>query len=175
MVTLAVGPFAMLSSLAPTAIKLGQNMSTTRMQALQNVGTALADASSASTAQMSFTASWPGAAGTKGTRPQVVSTSSRADVVAARPFTSNVLEGDKAHYVNVEAPGLAAGDLAVSVENDRVVVRSDSRDWSTAFSIPDGVERDQISAKFDDGVLRVTMPKTSDTARRDIPIKTGNG
>jgi HSP20 family protein len=173
-----MGPLAMLSGLAPAAMKLGQNMSRTRMQALQSIGTALADASCMGTTQTQTTTGMSTCAsgcGTKSTRPEFVSSSSgRIEITTMRPFSANTSEGDKAHYVHVEVPGLSAGDLTVSVENDRVVVKSDSRDWRTAFTIPDGVERDKISAKFDDGVLRVVMPKSTESARRDVPIRTGS-
>ncbi|MFI4926456.1 MAG: Hsp20/alpha crystallin family protein [Burkholderiales bacterium] len=151
-------------------------MSQTRMQALQNIGTALADASSAATTttQMSGMSTGAATCTTKSTRPQFMAAGARVDIATTRPFTANTSEGDKAHYVHVEVPGLSAGDLSVSVESDRVVVKSDSRDWRTAFSIPDGVERDKISANFNDGLLRIVMPKTADTARREIPVRSGD-
>ncbi|MBK6007657.1 Hsp20/alpha crystallin family protein [Ramlibacter ginsenosidimutans] len=149
-------------------------MSQTRMQALQIIGTALADASSAATTQMAGTSTVAGTCTTKSTRPQLMPAAARVDIVTTRPFTANTSEGDKAYYVHVEVPGVSAGDLSVSVESDRVVVKSDSHDWRTAVSVPDGVERDKISANFDDGLLRIVMPKTADTARREITIRTGS-
>jgi HSP20 family protein len=41
-----------------------------------------------------------------------------------------------------------------------------------SFSIPDGIQADKVEAKFKDGVLTVTLPKTAEakTKEKAIPV-----
>ncbi len=103
-----------------------------------------------------------------------------------------VSETDEEFRVKAELPGLDEKDIEVNVERDRVTIRGEKRreqeekkrnyhltevsygQFSRAFALPDGVDRDKAKAQFKKGVLTLTLPKTEQakTERKRIEIAT---
>lgn len=102
----------------------------------------------------------------------------------------DVAETDKALTLTADLPGVEEKDIALTVtdnvltlsgerksesegsdRNYRVVERSHGR-FTRSFQLPDGVEVDQITARFDKGVLTVVLPKAERPATevKRIPI-----
>jgi Molecular chaperone (small heat shock protein) len=94
----------------------------------------------------------------------------------------NVKEDDKAYTMEVAAPGIRKefcrvsinedGNLKVAIENKTEHKDEDRKqhylrrefsytNYEQNYSLPDDVERDQISAKVEHGVLTVVLPKKS--------------
>ena len=91
----------------------------------------------------------------------------------------NVRENDNEYYIDVAAPGLKKGDFNVSYDNGRLSISSEQkaeheekdgekvtrREFSyqafqRSFSVPENtVNADKILAKYDNGILHVTLPK----------------
>lgn len=90
----------------------------------------------------------------------------------------NVLENENGYTVKVAAPGLTKDDFSVSLDADgnlsvkmekhtdenekegRYVRREwDYSKYEQAFTLPDDVDKEQISASVADGVLTVQLPK----------------
>ena len=92
----------------------------------------------------------------------------------------NVKEGEKAYTMELAAPGIKKeycrvsindeGNLTIAIENKAEHKNEDKhhhylrREFSYSnyeqnYTLPDDVVRDQISAKVEDGILTVTMPK----------------
>jgi HSP20 family protein len=101
---------------------------------------------------------------------------------------TNVFEAKESFVVKAEVPGVAESDVAVSVEDDALVIRGERKSavpegytahWrersSIAFTrklpLPTRVDADQVSATLKDGVLTVTLPKAKDTLPRQIAVK----
>jgi len=94
----------------------------------------------------------------------------------------NVKESDKNYTMELAAPGIKKeycrvginddGNLTVAIENKVEHQHEDKHhhylrrefsysNYEQSYSLPDDVERDQITAKVEDGILTITMPKTA--------------
>jgi HSP20 family protein len=102
-----------------------------------------------------------------------------------------VAEDDKAYTITAELPGLAAGDVDVSIAGASLVIKGEKHNevskaaknyylservygaFERSFYLPEGVDRDHIKAELANGVLAVTLPKTeaAQTQPRKIDIK----
>jgi len=93
----------------------------------------------------------------------------------------NVKEDDKAYTMEVAAPGIKKefcrvninddGNLSIAIENKLEHKEEDKKqhylrrefsytNYQQAYTLPDDVDKDQISAKVEHGVLTVVLPKT---------------
>lgn len=102
----------------------------------------------------------------------------------------NVHENDKEFTVEVAAPGLSRDDFKVDYENGRLTVSSEKKEedkeekdgkvtrrefnyqaFQRSFSVPEElIKVDDISAKYSDGLLKVSLPKTEEAKPK--PAKT---
>ncbi|HYC15345.1 MAG TPA: Hsp20/alpha crystallin family protein [Stellaceae bacterium] len=102
----------------------------------------------------------------------------------------DVVEKDDAFVVSAELPGLDEKNLEVEVSGDVLTIKGEKREekeekgkntylserrygsFQRSFGLPDSVERGKIAARFEKGVLKVTLPKTSEavTQQKKIPI-----
>ena len=93
----------------------------------------------------------------------------------------NVKESETEYTMEVAAPGIKKeycrvginddGNLTVAIENKVEHKHEDKHNhylrrefsytnYEQNYTLPDDVERDKISAKVEDGILTITMPKT---------------
>ena len=92
----------------------------------------------------------------------------------------NVKEDEKAYTMELAAPGIKKeycrvgindeGNLTIAIENKQEHKNEDKHhhylrrefsysNYEQSYTLPDDVVKDQISAKVEDGILTVTMPK----------------
>ena len=64
----------------------------------------------------------------------------------------NVKESEKAYTMELAAPG-------IKKEYCRVSINDEGKLTIANYTLPDDVVKDQISAKVEDGILTITMPK----------------
>ena len=90
----------------------------------------------------------------------------------------DVSEGEKDYTVTAELPGLEEKDIEVTVTDHLLTIKGEKSyekeeknkdhhvseraygSFQRAFTVPDGVDAEKISAALAKGVLTVTMPKT---------------
>jgi len=101
----------------------------------------------------------------------------------------DVKEVDGKYLVNAEIPGVNKDDIHVTVEGNRVSISAEARQEkeakegekliccersygmvSRSFSLADEVDENQITAKYDNGVLELTLPKKPGASRKEISI-----
>ena len=92
----------------------------------------------------------------------------------------NVKESETAYIMELAAPGIKKeycrvaindeGNLTIAIENKQEHKQEDKHhhylrrefsysNYEQSYTLPDDVVKDQISAKVEDGILTVTMPK----------------
>ena len=92
--------------------------------------------------------------------------------------------------LTAELPGLARDQIEIHAEDSRIVIRGARSagpgkeisceqfhrverghgQFSRAFSLPEPIDVDAVSADLKDGVLTVTIPKTTDRGSRRIDV-----
>ena len=90
----------------------------------------------------------------------------------------DVKESDKAYTVHAEVPGVSKEDIHVSLDGSVVTLRAEVRQQdsqskdekvlrteryygavSRSFQLPQDIDQTQAKAKYDNGVLTLTLPK----------------
>ena len=100
---------------------------------------------------------------------------------------TNIHETDKAYVLTMEVPGVNKKHLDVNVEGNDLIVSAEkaekteakgllrreirSEKFRRSFTLDNTVDRGQISAKLEDGILRITLPKTSESVGRQIDVE----
>lgn len=94
---------------------------------------------------------------------------------------ADVYEDAEAYHVRLELPGVRKEDIQVDVQDRLLQVSAERRetsgDKSTSFSlsrsitVPEGVATDGISAKLEDGLLHLRLPKQEQRQPRSIEIQ----
>ena len=101
----------------------------------------------------------------------------------------DVSEDDGNYIVTAELPGTKREDVIVELEDDVLTIRGEKRNereekrekrriversygtFSRSFTLPSNADGEKISAKFDNGVLTVTIAKRPETKPRVVDIK----
>lgn len=92
-------------------------------------------------------------------------------------FKVDISEDEQAIYVSADMPGMSKEDVKVSLEDDILCISAErkqeeeekkkgyhriERTWgsmSRSFSVGENVDPENIVASYDNGVLKVTIPK----------------
>ena len=100
------------------------------------------------------------------------------DLPAEPEIKMDVAEDDKAYHVKAEVPGVKKEDIHVSVEGNQVSITAEVKKEkeekkgttvlrseryygtrSRTFTLMHDVDQDKAEAKFQDGILELTLPK----------------
>ena len=99
---------------------------------------------------------------------------------------TNINESDKEFRLTMEMPGVERKDVDVAVENDYIVITGEktekteaegllrreirSETFRRSFLLDSSVDRENIKAKLESGVLKVTLPKKAESVGRKVTI-----
>jgi HSP20 family protein len=93
----------------------------------------------------------------------------------------NVLEKDKEFEIELAAPGLEKKDFNITVDNGVLTISCEKEtekedkdknytrreysytNFSRSFTLPDNVNADKVNARYENGILRLTLPKTKES------------
>lgn len=112
-----------------------------------------------------------------------------ADFSEMRAPAVDLIERENEIVVRAELPGVKKEDISVSLGADSITIETLSKkeeeeekgDYrrreirSSAFSrnvsLPSNVDAEAAKAVFNDGVLEITLPKTSEAKGRKVPVE----
>lgn len=98
----------------------------------------------------------------------------------------NVVENHNEYKVNLAAPGLKKSDFQIDVEGNMLTISSEKEEskeekdeqytrkefsyssFSRSFSLPEDVKQDKIEAVYEEGVLKISLPKREDAKTKSI-------
>lgn len=120
----------------------------------------------------------------------------RGDLVDSSPFYTegwspavDISETKDAYIVNAELPGIKKDDIKITMNGNVLTLRGDKKSESEkkdgtfnriersygvferSFSLPVSVESDAIEARYNDGVLTVTLPKKEEAKEKVIDVR----
>ena len=105
----------------------------------------------------------------------------------------DLVEAEDHFVLKADLPGLSEDDVNVEVQDGTLAIsgerhaehESHERGWyriersfgsfNRSLTLPDGVDADAISARFENGVLEVRIPKPEERKPRRVEISGGNG
>ena len=101
----------------------------------------------------------------------------------------DISETDDGFIVTADVPGMSAESIKISVANNVLTLRGEKKNvreeteenfhrvervfgaFERTFSLPSGVEPENIRAKYKDGVLRVRLPKSKEAKPQEIKVE----
>jgi HSP20 family protein len=113
----------------------------------------------------------------------------RQDFAWASKPAVDVVEKEKTYEIIAELPGLDEGDIEVKLANGGITIKGAKKEekeeknknyhlherrfgsFERYFSVPEGVDVDKIEAKFNKGVLTLTLPKKPEAQKPEKKIE----
>jgi len=105
----------------------------------------------------------------------------------------NVMESKDNYQVSLAAPGLRKNDFKIDLDGNMLIISSEKEEekqdndtrytrkeysyssFSRSFNLPEGVNQDKIEASYQDGILRVVLPKKEESKKlavsKNIAVK----
>lgn len=101
----------------------------------------------------------------------------------------DVLEDNDKFTLKAEVPGMTEKDVKITVEENAISIHGEKKEekeekglhyhklersygaFSRNFQLPSNINRDQISAQYRDGILEITLPKTTQSKPKIVEIK----
>lgn len=98
-----------------------------------------------------------------------------SDVVKSNPLV-NIIEGENEFIIELAAPGLKKADFGIQLEKDLLTVSTKNEEkedtesasykrrefnfnnFERTFTLPETVDGEKIGAKYQNGVLKITLP-----------------
>lgn len=96
----------------------------------------------------------------------------------------NIMETKDNFMIEVAAPGMKRDDFKITLDNNMLIISSETEEnseekdedytrkefyyssFQRSFTLPQSVIADKISAKYSDGILNITVPKTEEAKKK---------
>lgn len=121
-------------------------------------------------------------------------TAEEGSVITSSWFApTDVTEDTDGIQISIELPGVDPNQVRLSLENNILTVRGEKKpqveegsdrvhrferkygQFERAFVLPNTVDPDRVDARYEHGVLFVTVPKAERAKPREIPVKASAG
>ena len=104
----------------------------------------------------------------------------------------DVAESDDDFMVKASLPGINPDDLEITFNDNQLTIKGDVKEdteldeahyhlrerrygaFTRSIKLPSGIESDKIEAKYDDGVLKLRLPKAEEVKPKRIAINNGS-
>jgi HSP20 family protein len=104
----------------------------------------------------------------------------------------NITEKQDHYEISLAVPGMKKNDFSIDVEGNMLTISAEMEEqkeekeqkhtrrefnyssFSRSFTLPEGVVRDKIDASYENGLLKLMVPKTEEArkpASKHIPVK----
>ncbi len=101
----------------------------------------------------------------------------------------DIHESENAYIITAELPGLKKNEVKITLDNNIITIRGEKKDeqekktlhshrlersyglFERSFTLPATVKTDNVDARFDDGILTVTLPKAEEAKQKLIDVK----
>ena len=98
----------------------------------------------------------------------------------------NITEQKNEYLVSLAAPGLKKEDLKINVDGNMLTISSEKEEtreekenkftrkeysyssFNRCFTLPDEINQDKIEAKYEDGILKISLPRKEGGTRRTL-------
>jgi HSP20 family protein len=99
----------------------------------------------------------------------------------------NVSETDKEYKLTIASPGLEKSDFKVEMRDDMLTISAEKTkeekeerngrynrreynysSWSRSFTLPEDCEGNKIDAKYENGELKISIPKTAGKEKKNV-------
>lgn len=112
---------------------------------------------------------------------------------SVRGIAADVYETPEAVVVEMATPGISPEDININVTGDTLTISGQSRQeektekrdyyqkqirygsFAQSVTLPATVQSDRAEANFNNGILKVTLPKSEEAKPKKIQIKVGDG
>ncbi len=105
--------------------------------------------------------------------------------------SANIKENDKDYQIDLIAPGFKKDEFTIDLDEDMVTISAEKKEekttekerytrkeysynsFSRAFSLPKNANQEKMVAKYEDGVLHLTLPKRAEAkenAKKKVAI-----
>lgn len=102
---------------------------------------------------------------------------------------TDLSETDDAFRIRLDVPGMTKDDITINLQNNTLTVSGERTSERTdegeeyvrverafgnfhrTFTLPNAVDRENVEAAYEDGVLTIHVPKTEESTRRQIEIQ----
>ncbi|MCX8167054.1 MAG: Hsp20/alpha crystallin family protein [Candidatus Micrarchaeota archaeon] len=110
-----------------------------------------------------------------------------------RPALLDMWEDEKNIYLEAELPGIDKKDIKVSIDDDSVEIRAETRfeekrddkkkgyyrlerryaGFYRCLELPKSVDKEKAKAEFNNGILKITMPKvkSEEQSKKEIKVE----
>lgn len=99
----------------------------------------------------------------------------------------NIRENNESYGIEVAAPGFDKNDFQISLDNDLLTISSEKvannettederftrkefsyQSFKRTFTLPELVEEDKITAKYENGILKIAIPKKEEAKPKPV-------
>lgn len=104
------------------------------------------------------------------------------------PLT-DISETDDEYVMKMDLPGVKKDDVKISVHNGELIISGERKEekedkkthhhriernygkYYRSFTLPENIDQENIEAEFNDGSLKVKVPKTEEAKPKEIDVK----